>query len=119
MFHHCWLQCAFRSAGITEEGPISQPHPQIHPISPRVAPLSPRAHPQNPKLNPVSRSVSGITTASQEAGAAPQGGSENGSWGAVMGPLTPSEQAPSVATTEAPPPEVHRLKEENSDLAQK
>lgn len=45
--------------------------------------------------------------------------SENGSSGGVTGPLTPSEQAPSVATTDAPPPEVHRLKEENSDLAQK
>ena len=45
--------------------------------------------------------------------------SENDSSGGVTGPLTPSEQAPSVATTEAPPPEVHRLKEENSDLAQK
>lgn len=59
-----------------------------------------------------------MTTASQEASVTAKETSDNGSSGGVTGPLTPSEQAPSVVLTEVPP-EYHRLKEENSDLAQK
>ena len=137
-----------------EEDAFSEPHPQIHPISPRAAPVSRtvsgmtmasqdagmRPNPVSRtvsgitvgsqdagtrlsqdagiRANPVSRTISGITTVSQDVGAAVKEASENGSSGGVTGPLTPSEQAPSAIPTEAPP-EYHRLKEENSDLAQK
>lgn len=76
------------------------------------------SHDAGTRANPVSRTVSGITTVSQDGGLAVKEASENGSSGVVTGPLTPSEQPPSVVPTENPP-EYHRLKEENSDLAQK
>ena len=58
-----------------------------------------------------------MTTASQQDAAGGREVSDNSSAGDVVGPITPSEQPPSVVTSE--PPEFHRLREENSDLAQK
>lgn len=84
---------------------------QMHPLSPRASShFSPRPG--------VSRTTSGITTASHDAGmivsAVPE---HDGFSGGATGPITP-EQMPSVVAGDASV-DYGRLQEENSTLSQK
>ena len=92
-----------------------EPSQQMHPLSPR---LSAQFRPGPGPGGPISRSVSNITTASNDAGmldkAAPD---QDGSSGSGTGPITP-EQMPPVVPTDASL-DFNRLKEENSSLSQK
>ena len=84
---------------------------QMHPLSPRAsAQFSPRPG--------VSRTTSGITTASHDAGMTVRAVPEHSGFsGGATGPITP-EQMPSVVASDASV-DYDRLKEENSTLSQK
>ena len=106
------LQCRGSSAlGEPEAADVPESSTQMHPLSPRASSqFSPRPG--------VSRTISGITTASHDAGmigrAVPE---RDGFSGGATGPITP-EQMPSVIASDASV-DYGRLKEENSTLSQK
>ena len=106
------LQCRGSSAlGEPETSDVPESSTQMHPLSPRASSqFSPRPG--------VSRTISGITTASHDAGmivrAVPE---RDGFSGGTTGPITP-EQMPSVIASDASV-DYGRLKEENSTLSHK
>ncbi len=106
------LQCRGSSALEEPEVPgVPESNTQMHPLSPRAsAQFSPRPG--------VSRTISGITTASHDAGMIARAVPEHdGFSGGATGPITP-DQMPSVVASDASV-DYGRLKEENSTLSQK
>ena len=106
------LQC--RGFSSTEEPAV----PGVPESATQMHPLSPRASSQFSPRPGVSRTTSGITTASHNAGmigtAVPE---HDGLSGGASGPITP-EQMPSVVASDASV-DYGRLKAENSTLSQK
>ncbi len=103
---------------LQRRGSSAQGEPEVPEASTQMHPLSPRASSQFSPRPGVSRTISGITTASHDAGmivtAVPE---HDGFYGGATGPITP-EQMPSVVGSDASV-DYGRLKEENSSLSQK
>ena len=106
------LQCRGSSA-------LGEPEaPGVHDTTTQMHPLSPRASSQFSPRPGVSRTISGITTASHDAGMIVTAVPEHDCFsGGATGPITP-EQMPSVVASDASV-DYGRLQEENSTLSQK